>query len=326
MMEASADSLSVQLMGSALEVQARSSSFVNYISGALTGSVVRTFLHPLDTIKTKMQIFKVQSNSSSPHREGSISAVFVSTMRKEGVRGLYRGLGVNLFGGAPAAGMYYYSYEKFKEKILKLFGFEESLAVGLVSGVAAEVVSCLFWVPIEVVKERLQVMTSLNTYHYTGTRDAFQQILRTEGVKSLYRGYGATILAFGPFAGISLATYDKLKHLSGYGKKQIGFRESLMLSSASGVIASVLTHPIDVVKVRLQVQRAETHSWASGESRFGYRNTFHGLSKMVSEEGMRGVFKGLTARLYLGVLTTGLHLSLNDWIKFNILASLGAQH
>ncbi len=302
-------------------------SFVNYISGALTGSVVRTLLHPLDTVKTKMQVFKVQvSVDGSPNRSGSLSTVILDTLKKEGVRGFYRGLGVNLLGGAPAAGVYYYSYERFKEALLKLFDVEESLAVGLVSGVCAEVVSCVLWVPIEVVKERLQVMSTLNTYHYKGNRDAIQQILKTEGVRSMYRGYGATILAFGPFAGISLATYDKLKFMCGFDKQQIGFTESLGLSSVSGVIASVLTHPIDVVKVRLQVQRAEAVSWTNGQSRFGYRNTFHGLRKMISDEGMQGVFKGLSARLFLGVMTTGLHFSLNDWIKFKILASLTAQH
>lgn len=332
-MEASSDSISTQLRNAggkheqALDIGQRNSSAVNYLSGALTGSVVRSLLHPLDTVKTKMQVLKSRSaDSRSSHRDSRALKVFFDTLKKEGPQGLYRGLGINLFGGAPAAGIYYYSYEKFKEMLLTRLDVQESLLVGLISGVCAEVISCIFWVPIEVVKERLQVMSAMKSYHYKGSRDAFQQILRSEGLKSMYRGYGATILAFGPFAGISLATYDKLKFLCGFDKQQIGFKESFGLSSVSGVVASVLTHPIDVVKVRLQVQRADAQNSANGEYRFGYRSTLHGLQKMISEEGMHGVFKGLSARLFLGVMTTGLHLSLNDWIKIKLLASLATNH
>lgn len=67
------------------------------------------------------------------------------------------------------------------------------------SGMVAEAVSCLFFVPIDIVKERLQVMHSLKTYHYEGTTHAFKSILATEGITGLYRAYGATLASFGPF-------------------------------------------------------------------------------------------------------------------------------
>ena len=76
----------------------------------------------------------------------------------------------------------------------------------------AESVSCLLWVPIDVIKERQQVMSVFNTYNYRNSADALRQILAKEGVRGIYRAYGATILTFGPFTGVSMALYDKLKY------------------------------------------------------------------------------------------------------------------
>ena len=75
----------------------------------------------------------------------------------------------------------------------------------------AEAVSCVLWVPIDILKERLQVQSELGTYKYKNTFDAIKQIHQKEGFFALYRAYGATIMAFGPYTGISLAFYDKFK-------------------------------------------------------------------------------------------------------------------
>jgi hypothetical protein len=75
----------------------------------------------------------------------------------------------------------------------------------------AEVISCVLWVPIDILKERLQVQSELGTYKYKNTFDAIRQIHQKEGFFALYRAYGATVMAFGPYTGISLAFYDKFK-------------------------------------------------------------------------------------------------------------------
>lgn len=47
--------------------------------------------------------------------------------------------------------------------------------------------SCAFWLPIDVIKERLQVQSELNIYKYKGPRDAARKINISEGVAGLYR-------------------------------------------------------------------------------------------------------------------------------------------
>jgi len=81
-----------------------------------------------------------------------------------------------------------------------------------------------------------------------------------------------------------------------------GFIESLILAGISGSIASTLTNPLDVAKVRIQVQRAErSFAISSGGNAyessmkigyFGYKNLVHGLYLLGKHEGFGAFFKG----------------------------------
>ena len=44
-----------------------------------------------------------------------------------------------------------------------------------------------------------------------GDIDALRQVSRTEGVRGLYRAYGATVMSFGPFSGLYFMFYEYAK-------------------------------------------------------------------------------------------------------------------
>lgn len=75
----------------------------------------------------------------------------------------------------------------------------------------AEAVACALFVPIDVIKERRQVQANLKMYSYKSDLDALKQIKGTEGVRGLYRAYGATVLSFGPFSALYFMFYEKIK-------------------------------------------------------------------------------------------------------------------
>lgn len=70
--------------------------------------------------------------------------------------------------------------------------------------------------PIDTVRRRM-MMTSGEAVKYKSSFDAFSQILKNEGAKSLFKGAGANILRAIAGAGV-LAGYDKLQ-LIVFGKK-----------------------------------------------------------------------------------------------------------
>lgn len=70
--------------------------------------------------------------------------------------------------------------------------------------------------PIDTVRRRM-MMTSGEAVKYKSSLDAFSQILKNEGAKSLFKGAGANILRAIAGAGV-LAGYDKLQVIV-FGKK-----------------------------------------------------------------------------------------------------------
>ena len=102
----------------------------------------------------------------------------------------------------------------------------------------------------------------------------------------------------------------------GIDERNIKVWQSFTLSLFSGVIASVVTNPLDVVKIRMQVQRAEVGvGGVLQESRYGYRNIFHGVYKVSLDEGFLGLFRGCYARTLMLSLQCCLSLTLFDSLR-----------
>lgn len=75
----------------------------------------------------------------------------------------------------------------------------------------------MVFVPVDVVKERLQIQKSSGLSpsstlpQYRNSWDAFRVTLSQEGLRGIYRGYGATLLSFGPFSAIYFTLYEEAK-------------------------------------------------------------------------------------------------------------------
>lgn len=53
----------------------------------------------------------------------------------------------------------------------------------------------------------------MKAYKYNNDIDAIRKVLKTEGVRGLYRAYGATVMSFGPFSAFYFLFYEKMKGL-----------------------------------------------------------------------------------------------------------------
>jgi solute carrier family 25 carnitine/acylcarnitine transporter 20/29 len=78
------------------------------------------------------------------------------------------------------------------------------------AGSFAGVCSALSYCPAELVKLRLQMqhIDAASTVRYSGTFDCFRHILRTEGIRGLYRGIGATLWRDIPATGAWYGGYE----------------------------------------------------------------------------------------------------------------------
>jgi hypothetical protein len=275
------------------------------LSSFFSGGIARCFVHPLDTVKAKIQVQQMGKNGGL-----SLFQAIRFTLKNEGFSGLYKGLSVAVFGSLPATCLYFTTYELAKSALLDK---ASPFLVYLISGVAAEAVSCLFFVPVDVIKERLQVQENLKLYKYEGGRDAFKTIMKNEGLRGIYKAYGATVGSFGPFSALYFLFYEKLKEFCVGEQKEIGFLASLTCASTSGALASFLTNPLDIAKVRMQVVRA------TGNSLFPYKNMLHGIQLIYTNEGFKALFQGSLARILFHTPNTAIVMSLMEYIRLNLI-------
>lgn len=112
--------------------------------------------------------------------------------------------------------MYFGSYEYFKlvSQQNEFLASHRNIA-HLAGGLFAELIACILFVPIDVVKERRQVQSDMK-FTYKSDRDAIKVILNSEGVRGLYKAYAATVLSFGPFSALYFMFYEKLKKYCEY--------------------------------------------------------------------------------------------------------------
>ena len=182
----------------------------------------------------------------------------------------------------------------------------------------AESVACLIYVPVDVIKERIQVQTNTDTNGYKGGFDALKKISKTEGLAGIYRGYGATLASFGPFSALYFVFYEKFKvwsrnflednqnqsTTSPMTTTALPFHWIIMSSASAGAVASFLTSPLDMAKLRLQIQRGAKASAAASSSSGGttatvtsYRGVIDALQYAYTTGGIRGLFRGAGARV-----------------------------
>jgi solute carrier family 25 oxoglutarate transporter 11 len=130
------------------------------------------------------------------------------------------------------------------------------------------------------------LLASSNPNPLTPTQLA-QQIIRTEGIGSLYKGIGAGIVRQIFYSTSVFGLFEVFRDLySDYiGPAGVGSRMAVGL--ASGVCAAVLSCPAEVSLVRMSNDRALPIS-----ERRGYTNVFNAANRITMEEGILTFWRG----------------------------------
>ncbi|KAJ6813326.1 putative mitochondrial adenine nucleotide transporter BTL1 [Iris pallida] len=175
------------------------------VGGAAAGIVSTLVCHPLEVVKDRLTV----------NRElyPSISLAFRKIYKDDGVGGLYAGLSPTLIGMLPYSTCYYFMYETAKSsycraKNKKSLNRAEMLLIGALSGFTASTISF----PLEVARKRLMV-GSLQGKCPAHMVAALQEVIREEGLRGLYRGWGASCLKVMPSSGITWMFYEAWKDI-----------------------------------------------------------------------------------------------------------------
>ncbi|KAL5719624.1 ADP/ATP carrier protein [Ranunculus cassubicifolius] len=188
----------------------------NLASGGAAGASSLLFVYSLDYARTRLANDAKSAKKGGGDRQfNGLIDVYRKTLKTDGVAGLYRGFNISCAGIIVYRGLYFGMYDSLKPVLLtgKLEdSFFASFGLGWLITNGAGLASY----PIDTVRRRM-MMTSGEAVKYKSSFDAFSQILKNEGAKSLFKGAGANILRAVAGAGV-LAGYDKLQ-LIVFGKK-----------------------------------------------------------------------------------------------------------
>lgn len=86
----------------------------------------------------------------------------------------------------------------------------------------------------------------------------------------------------------------------------------------SGALASMATHPLDVVRTKLAVQRHLLDASHTPK----YRGTFGTLRRVFQEEGLRGWFRGITPAVVSHAPAAGMFFSTYSFLKARVPESM----
>lgn len=199
-------------------------------------------------------------------------------------------------------------------------------------------VSCVLLSPLEVVKTRQQ--SSLRVGAHLRADQLALHIVRTEGVRGLYRGLTPHLLGVGPSRAFYFGGYSLIKQRSEGGALWQG-RETLLhlyAASVASIASATIMSPMWVVKTRLQLQAGESPAAppppAGGARGAGsgsgnpllhtqaparYKGIGDAFRTLYREEGVLAFYRGLSAS-YLGVIETTLQFVLYGEMKKAVMA------
>lgn len=175
----------------------------------------------------------------------------------------------------------------------------------MLTGAVARASAGFVLMPLTIIKVRYE--SSL--YAYRSLAEASADILRKEGVRGFFSGFGATAIRDAPYAGLYVLMYEQIKRrLNGLSAKSaapatdhlgnMGVSRAAAINFSSGILAaatcSAVSNPFDAVKTRIQLQPER------------YRNMLHAARRMLAEEGVRSMWDGLALRMSRKAMSSAL--------------------
>jgi len=270
-----------------------------YVIGPSLFFCVRMVVYPPVLIKTRLQLQKNRSLYNG------LFDAFKKIYKYEGVRGFYKGFITNSF-TILSGQIYATSYEVIRSMTSDYSNFTRGMIAGACASFAAQTLT----VPVDVISQKQMIQgqnislqqtqdvkqpneSSLGARaHRKGPIDIIKIIWRESGVRGFYRGYIASLMTYAPSSSIWWASYGAYTGI---------FSDILPLETPkvfiqaisgplAGITAAVATNPLDIIRTRLQIE--------------GGTSILLTAKTLYSEEGLRAVFKGLSARIMSTIPTS----------------------
>ncbi len=190
-----------------------------------------------------------------------------------------------------------------------LLSFLQGFSLGAIAGG----IGAFAVYPLDLVKTRIQNQRSgkaqPGALRYTGNIDCFRQVWAKEGLLGFYGGLLPQLVGVAPEKAIKLAVNDLLRDSftnrdKVTGQHSIYFPLEVLAGCGAGASQVVFTNPLEIVKIRLQVQgETAQHLIAQGMEAPAARTAL----QIVKELGFVGLYRGASACFLRDIPFSGIY-------------------
>jgi len=252
------------------------------IAGGITGGIEICITYPTEYVKTQLQLDEKVGKYKGIYDCGR------QTVQERGIRGLYRGLSVLLYGSIPKSAVRFGAFEYFKKNMADEKGVLSPggrLLCGLGAGVAEAI---LVVTPMETVKVKFIADQRSANPQFKGFAHGVRTIVAKEGLSGTYKGITPTIMKQGSNQAIRFYVMETLKdwYRDGDPAKKVPKLVVGLFGGVAGAASVLGNTPLDVVKTRMQSLDAAK-----------YKNTWDCAKTIMKNEGPKAFYKGTLPRM-----------------------------
>ncbi|KAF8307734.1 adenine nucleotide transporter [Clavulina sp. PMI_390] len=303
------------------------------LAGALGGVFSNAVVYPLDTVKTRIQA----GSGKGKAKDANVSDLLSKILKEEGVLGFYKGFGASMLNTFSMQYAYFFFYSLVRTTYIKgktarlppgskapTLGTAAELALGALAGGLAQI----FTLPVAVIATRQQVSTSKPLTaeekaagvqrESNGFFEVARQIIAESGVTGLWLGIKpGLVLTVNP--AITYGMFERIKSIvlsDAAANAKLSPGISFVLGALSKSLATVVTYPYIMAKVRIQAQGSSSASEdclselekgkAPVKKPARYNGAIDVLQKVFKEKGFTGWYQGMNAQITKAVLSQAL--------------------
>jgi solute carrier family 25 (mitochondrial adenine nucleotide translocator), member 4/5/6/31 len=295
-------------------------SLTDAFAGAAAGSLAKTISAPIERIKLLKQLQHSVDPKDAAGLRGSAWSVAKTVYKNEGLLAFWRGNTPNVLqqAGTTALNFMFMDWYKsainpivnltlslpsnrpYEDRIKRRKMISSFLSGGLAGGTALTVLY-----PIAFLRTRLALDVGNHQgirKYPRGMRDVFYSIMKTDGIKGVYQGYGIAISGVILYRAMHLGGYDNIKtellHRRRKSSPELDFNDELTFmerfacAQIVSIVAGTMCYPIDSVRRRLMMQAGKPLAERK------YKNSLHAFQRIFIDEGMRGFYLGIGPNLF----------------------------
>lgn len=169
--------------------------------------------------------------------------------------------------------------------------------------------------PLDTIKVRQQTLRKMSSLK--GITNTF----RYEGVRGFYKGMGFPLLATGTLNALFFGVYANTLRLLSPGPEKPSYSKVFVAGCAGGLAQVVVACPVELVKIKMQMQMGEAEGKWGQRSGYVYEGPTACLRDLYRKGGVPGCYTGLGTMLIRDLPSFGAYVVLYNAISTAISGS-----